>query len=50
MNCSICHKSTALTEQELAGMGTKVACSDCAVKIAEQIELYVKAFKEWEKL
>ncbi len=48
MNCHLCHEPTALTEKELARLGTKLACSDCAVKIAEQIELYVKVFKEWK--
>ena len=44
MNCHLCHKPVTLTEKELAGMGcTKVACSDCAIKIAEQD---AKA-KEW---
>ncbi len=46
MNCHLCHKPTALTEKELVIMGaTKVACSDCAVKIAEQDELA----KEWKE-
>ncbi len=49
MNCHLCHKPTALTEKELARMGcTKVACSDCAIILAEQDEK-TKEFKEWKK-
>ncbi len=49
MNCHLCHKPTALTEKELAGMGAKkVACSDCALILAEQDKL-AKEWKDWKK-